>query len=1209
MVGIASLACVALAGAPQASPAAGGAPAPEVLFVSDHPERIVAHSQSWGLLGIDTCAHAQGQQPLPLEIGERNFAKGLGSHANGEILLDLGGAFARFEAEVGVQKQGGTAGSVVFSLLADDEELWRSPVLRPSDGALAVSVAVAGCAELCLVATDAGDGIICDCADWGNARLVRAREPAAVKPWPRTDVAPFAAVRSWNWKESEGTRAGRLDDFPAADLEPWSEPARDESGRWRVAPLDGFACVGLEWSEPRRLARLELASGERPEVAPRAADGVRVEQWLETEGGGSTWQGKWAALPGAVRVEGDRLVVEPNSGGGAVSLSGTTKVRWIVPAAEAAPLCVRQLVALSRSRFRDVELLLTAERPTASEEATIELWNGSRRDGGRGAVGWPLIQPLRLPITACTSRHAAGDRTVLRVAIRSMKFGVAVDDVLAHGGVWVADAGLYVTDAAKPVALAEYRKRFEGATTVLQEARERPEQALPAATSHLHHPEQDRGPTLISLPADNRKFIVERDGTIRWDDRPAVYDAVDAPPAEGDRCAAAVRFGEKREPPNERELADLSCLGLELKRSDGALHYAMKFFVAPPEIGDLRLSAENGGGEAADAAIEVRFTHPAGVRAAPLEYIEPPAELHFADVEVDRRVMAWATCGKESSIEILADGVIVHARLAPHAKAQARVVLPRWSAEARDFASVPDVNQAHLEAQRAWQGFLAETAQFDLPDPELDRIAHASMLHCLAAARTAPKTVGGGDASPRIAPWIASVSYGPLESEAQSVLRGMQSLGAKSFAAAGHRYFSDKIDADGRLTTGYTLIGTGWHLWTLGEYDALFEDDALMRSLAPATVRACRWIMAQRRKGTHDGGGGDSIRGLMPPGPLADWNRFARYFYANANACAGLRDAAAALTRIGDPNAAEIAADAKAFRDDILKAWHAASARAPVVPLRDGRFVAYFPSDADGSGPTETFHPGEDAGRSWCYDVEVGPLQMVALGLVAPNAREADWIVDQLEDVQYLRDGWFAYPAAENAKDPFDCGGFAKVQPYYARTTESHALRDDPVAFIRSYINTIPTLLNREDLSLWEHFAANGAWNKTHETGYLLYQTRTLLLTEREEELWLAPFAPRAWFADGKHISISNAPTRFGPAGYSITSFVGAKKGGHRIEATIDPPTRHPPAAIVLRLRHPDRAPIQSVTVDGQECLTFDAKDGTIWIETKPSRIAVRADY
>jgi len=467
---------------------------------------------------------------------------------------------------------------------------------------------------------------------------------------------------------------------------------------------------------------------------------------------------------------------------------------------------------------------------------------------------------------------------------------------------------------------------------------------------------------------------------------------------------------------------------------------------------------------------------------------------------------------------------------------------------------------------------------------------HASVLHCLAAAR-----------APAV-PWIASVSYGPLESEAQSVIRGLQSLGAMTFAAGAHRWFSERIADDGRLTTGYTLIGTGWHLWTLGEYDALFHDDTNMRALAPATVRACRWIMTQRRKSMRRDAHGEKLPayGLMPPGPLADWNVDAFYFYANANDCAGLRDAAAALARVQDPNAAEIAADAREYSEEILRAFRFARARSPVIALRDGRCVPFAPTQVDAYGPIDELYPGEDAGRSWCYDVEVGASQLIALGFLDPHSREAGWMVDTYEDVEFLRDGWFAFPAAQNARDPFTFGGFAKVQPYYARTVETHALRDDVEPFLRSYFNTIPTLLNREDLSLWEHFTAHGAWNKTHETGYFLYQTRTLLLTERGDELWLAPFVPREWFADGRHLSVQGAPTRFGPVGYRIES----RLAEHEVDVTLDPPTRTPPRAIVLRVRAPDRAPIRSVTADGREITTFDPERETIRLA--PSAAAIR---
>ena len=117
-----------------------------------------------------------------------------------------------------------------------------------------------------------------------------------------------------------------------------------------------------------------------------------------------------------------------------------------------------------------------------------------------------------------------------------------------------------------------------------------------------------------------------------------------------------------------------------------------------------------------------------------------------------------------------------------------------------------------------------------------------------------------------------------------------------------------------------------------------------------------------------------------------------------------------------------------------------------------------------------------------------------------------------MEDVQFLSDGWFDYPAAMNELDWFNLGGFSKVQPYYTRNCEVYALRDDVKPFVRSYFNTIAAMLNPEVLSFWEHFNHSGAWDKTHETGYFLHQTRTMLVTERGDQLWLADGTrPNSW--------------------------------------------------------------------------------------------------
>jgi hypothetical protein len=211
-----------------------------------------------------------------------------------------------------------------------------------------------------------------------------------------------------------------------------------------------------------------------------------------------------------------------------------------------------------------------------------------------------------------------------------------------------------------------------------------------------------------------------------------------------------------------------------------------------------------------------------------------------------------------------------------------------------------------------------------------------------------------------------------------------------------------------------------------------------------------------------------------------------------------------------------------------------------------------------------------------------------------------------MEDVQFLADGWFDYPSATNHADWFNLGGFSKVQPYYTRNAEIYALRDEVKPFLRSYFNSIAAMLNPEVLTLWEHFNHSGAWDKTHETGYFLHQTREMLVQERGDELWLAPLITSNWLADGLGVAVTNAPTRFGSVSYGITSHVRDAV----IEARIDPPTRSAPKAIVLRLRHPDGKPLRGVTVNGKAHRDFDRRQQTIRIiPTAGASIAVRASF
>ncbi len=488
----------------------------------------------------------------------------------------------------------------------------------------------------------------------------------------------------------------------------------------------------------------------------------------------------------------------------------------------------------------------------------------------------------------------------------------------------------------------------------------------------------------------------------------------------------------------------------------------------------------------------------------------------------------------------------------------------------------------------------------------LNDVIRSSQVRCLIAARNEADGA-------RIAPWIAAMSYGPLESEANSVIRGMDFMGHGEFARRGLDFFIHRYNTNGFLTTGYTTFGTAWHLWTLGEHYQLYRETNWLRQAAPDVERVADWIVRQTEKTKQDSSPASRTPeyGLMPPGVLADWNSFAYHYAMNAYYYAALREVGTASSDLSPPRSSRrkeaqtddpalrtshlALAHAADLRANILRAYRWTQSQAPALPLRNGTWIPAYPSQVHSPGKLADFFPGQDAGRSWCYDVELGAHQLVPAGVFDPRDREVERMMDQMEDVQFLADGWFDYPAAMNQQDWFNLGGFSKVQPYYTRNCEVYALRDDVKPFVRSYFNTIAAMLNLEVLTFWEHFHHSGAWDKTHETGYFLYQTRTMLVMERGEELWLAPFITSNWLKDGQRLTVSNAPTRFGPVSYQLESHLAEGC----IRATIQPPTRQPPSRIVLRLRTPEASQIRSVRLNGKPHRDFD-KAGAL-VRLKPS--------
>jgi hypothetical protein len=115
--------------------------------------------------------------------------------------------------------------------------------------------------------------------------------------------------------------------------------------------------------------------------------------------------------------------------------------------------------------------------------------------------------------------------------------------------------------------------------------------------------------------------------------------------------------------------------------------------------------------------------------------------------------------------------------------------------------------------------------------------------------------------------------------------------------------------------------------------------------------------------------------------------------------------------------------------------------------------------------------------------------------------------------------------------------------------------------------------------------------------------TRWMLVFEEpsSEVLWLAKATPRTWLAEGQHIGVTNAPTRWGRVGFNLWSHLDSG----RIEARLDLPRRPIEAHIKLRLRVPENRRIGSVRVNGKPWDQFDVGEETV---TLPREAAGRVE-
>ena len=485
---------------------------------------------------------------------------------------------------------------------------------------------------------------------------------------------------------------------------------------------------------------------------------------------------------------------------------------------------------------------------------------------------------------------------------------------------------------------------------------------------------------------------------------------------------------------------------------------------------------------------------------------------------------------------------------------------PISAARAKALART-DFDKRLKECRNYWRAKLAAGAGIDLPDPVINEMVQAGLLHLdLVAYGKQPK----GTLMP------ANGVYCAIGSESSPIIQFFDSMGWHGIAERAIGYFLEKQHEDGFIQNfnGY-MLETGPALWTMGEHYRYTRDDKWVASIAPKLIKACEFMLAWRQRNFLP-----ELRGRgygLQDGRVADPLIPLHYFMLNGYACLGMSRVAEMLATLDPKESERWAREAAAFKKDILIALADAMARAPVIPIGDGTWVPTAPAWAEGTGPLAFL---AEPGHTWthgtfvAHDSLTGPLYLAFQEVLDPNDPVTGLLQQTFSEVMSVRN-------------------VGASQPFYSRHDYVHLRRGEVKAFLKTYFNGFTGLADRETYSFWEHYF-HASPHKTHEEAWFLMQTRWMLWLEEGATLRLLAGIPRAWLEDGKKIGLNKVATYFGPLTLQVTSRVGVGE----IKASVECRGARRPGIVVLRLPHPEG--LKAIGVTGG---VYDLATETVRIE------------
>ncbi len=783
------------------------------------------------------------------------------------------------------------------------------------------------------------------------------------------------------------------------------------------------------------------------------------------------------------------------------------------------------------------------------------------------------------------------DRTLVTLRNGTNVFTFKVDD-LNDGALFLPEYGAAILPEGdhRDYSVVANEAQRAGRKTLYDRVADLPEQTWASAWNGMP-PKKSLICFVLGLDGARQKFRLDANGDvfIRWNDQfMKGLPARDTPRLDLEKQPVHFRFGLPAQPVERHTEDDSVPTCITTWQRDGVRIVQTAFATSlggtqadgPPPAPDV----------CAVAMLRFDFTNISDIERAARLPITIRGGESYDHLRVDGQGLIWN--GGQLRGQVIADSIPVassnhldwSAPLMPRATRTVVVKMPYLPlvepAEATALAAL-DFERERKATGDYWRGVLNKSARLITPEPVLNDFYRAVPAHLLINSEFDP----GSD---RRFARVGSMNYGNYGNESSMMVldldrRGYHQEAAECLEAWLHYQGTVGLPGDfdskeGVLygTAGYESGGYnqhhGWILGTLAEHYRFTRDDVWLRRVAPNMVAAADWIIRETRRtaGQHDLG-----QGLLPAGDLEDIGDWWTWLSTSCYTWRGLDGAAWALEQIHHPDAPRIRDAAETYHKNLVDHFMAASARSPVVRLRDGTAVPQIPSYV------------QRRGRSfgWICETLEGAIHLIITKAIDPKSTQAQWILKDYEDNLFLSNQ-YGYTLDDFDKYWFGRGGMS-MQACLLLDVEAYLYRDDVKQALRAMFNAIalnhfPDVHMNTEHALPEMGDWRGDHYKTSDEANACGWLRFLFVREEGDTLLGGQAIPRDWLKPGQQCGIENAATYFGKT--SVLYHGGAGS----ITADLQGPTRNAPREIRVRFRAPGGKPPAAVTVNGQPWKKLD---------------------